>query len=282
MREWKLSFHTRSYWVHHKLDLFASVAAIKQVGFDAVEIAMPHLKSLNIATMSAGDRATFKRRFADLGIEIGSISGHSTICHEDRETREPEIAFFKRAFDFAADVGAGVVATHAMYRTHGPAGFYGPDPGESHRAFRLRSHPPVPPARRQFVLEILGECARHAESRGVIFGLEDFDPSPKQIWENMVREIDSPCLRLNLQVHHGTTPGAAARERRDIISHFHIKPPTEGAGFEGWSLGEYIDFINALDEIDFPRDYFTVEEHSELDPNVTAKQIHRYFRRLLE
>lgn len=60
-----------------------------------------------------------------------------------------------------------------------------------------------------------------------------------------------------------------------------MKPPTEGAGYEGWSLGEYIDFINALEEVNFPRDYFTIEEHSELDPHVTAERLHRYFRRLI-
>ena len=41
------------------------------------------------------------------------------------------------------------------------------------------------------------------------------------------------------------------------------------------------DEYNALDEVNFPRDYFTIEEHSELDPHLTAPRLERYFRRLL-
>jgi sugar phosphate isomerase/epimerase len=281
MPDWKLAFHTRSHWVHHRMDLHATAEALKQVGYDAVEIAMPHLKALGIDQMTAADRRAFRQRFADLGMEIAAISGHSTICHEDDAIRAAEVGFFKAALDFAADVGADIVNTHAMYRLVGPAGFLSPQPGESPRAFRDRSHPEVPPARRGFVLDVLADIARHAERRGVMAGLEDLDPSPAQFWEGLVREVASPGLRLNLQVHRGVTPSRALRERADIVSHFHMKPPTEGAGFEGWSLGEYIDFIAALEEIGYPRPYFTIEEHSQLDPNVTAPQLHRYFWRLL-
>jgi sugar phosphate isomerase/epimerase len=263
------------------MDLFATAAAIRQAGFDAVEISMPHLKSLGIEGMTSGDRAAFRRRFAELGLEIGAISGHSTVCHEQADVREPEVRFFKQALDFAADVGCAVVNTHAMYRIVGPPGFLRPEPGESYRAFRARVSPEPAPERRGFLLEVLGDLGRHAERRSVAVGLEDLDPSPAQFWERLIREIDSPGLRQNLQVHRGTTPGRAVRERGDILVHFHMKPPTEGAGYEGWSLGEYIDFIDALEEVSFPRDYFTVEEHSELDPHVTAPRLERYFRRLL-
>jgi len=281
VRDWKLAFHTRSHWVHHQMDLFATAEAIQKAGYDAVEISMPHLKSLDIANMGAGDRATFKRRFADLGLEIGAISGHSTVCHEQAAVRDPEVRFFKQALDFAADVGCQVVNTHAMYRVQGPPGFLRANPGESYRAFRARVYPEPPPHRRAFLLDVLGDLGRHAKSRGVAVGLEDLDHTPELFWEGLIREIDSPGLRQNLQVHKGTTPAAALRERADILVHFHMKPPTEGAGYEGWSLGEYIDFINALEEVNFPRDYFTIEEHSELDPHVTAERLHRYFRRLL-
>jgi sugar phosphate isomerase/epimerase len=263
------------------MDLFASAERIKAAGYDAVEIAMPHLKSLDIATMGHGDRRDVRERFAAIGLEVGSISGHSTICHEDESIRQPEVDFFKAALDFAADVGCQVVATHAMYRITGPPGFLRPEPGEGYKAFRARVYPEPKPERRGFILDVLGDIASHAESRGVIATLEDLDPSPVQYWENLIREIDSPGLRLNLQVHHGVTPAQAIRERRDIVMHFHMKPPTEGAGYEGWSLGEYIEFIQALHEIDFKRDYFTIEEHSELDPFVTAPRLERYFRRLL-
>ena len=282
MRDWKLAFHTRSHFVHHQMSLFESVAAIKEAGFDAVEISMPHLHSLKIAAMSAADRKAFCRRFAELEMEIAAISGHSTICHEDSQIREKELVFFKDAIDFAADVGADVVNTHAMYRQVGqPSGFFRPNPGERMRDFMRRSHGDPPPERRHFVLDILGELATHAARRGVFVGLEDLDPSPEMLWENMVREINSPGLRLNLQVRRGTTPAKAFRERVDIVRHFHILPPQEGAGFEGWSRGEYIEFIVALEELHYPRDYFTVEEHSDLDPNVTAPKIMRYFRQLL-
>ncbi|HLH74507.1 MAG TPA: sugar phosphate isomerase/epimerase family protein [Chloroflexota bacterium] len=282
MRDWKLAFHTRSHWVHHHMSLFDSVAAIREAGFDAVEISMPHLHSLKIETMSAADRQAFRRRFADLGMEIAAISGHSTICHEDDQIRQQELAFFKQAIDFAADVGAEVVNTHAMYRQVGqPTGFFRPEPGERMRDFMRRAHGDPPAERRGFVLDILGDLASHAARRGVFVGLEDLDPTPVMLWENLVREINSPGLRMNLQVRRGTTPAKAYRERADIVHHFHLLPPQEGAGFEGWSRGEYIEFISALEELSYPRDYFTIEEHSELDPNVTAPQIQRYFRQLL-
>lgn len=178
MRDWKLAFHTRSHWVHHQMDLFATAEAIQKAGYDAVEISMPHLKSLDIANMSAGDRATFKRRFADLGLEIGAISGHSTVCHEQAAVRDPEVRFFKQALDFAADVGCRVVNTHAMYRVQGPPGFLRANPGESYRAFRSRVYPEPPPHRRAFLLDVLGDLGRHARSRGVVVGLEDLDHTP--------------------------------------------------------------------------------------------------------
>jgi hypothetical protein len=91
----------------------------------------------------------------------------------------------------------------------------------------------------------------------------------------------SPALALNLQVMNRTTPGAALRERADIVRHFHIFGPLQGGGYEGWSRGEYIDFINALEEVNYPGEYFTIEESPELDPNETAPKTLRYFRQLL-
>jgi sugar phosphate isomerase/epimerase len=282
MREWKLAFHTRSYFFHHNMPLVDSIAAAQKVGFDAVEISMPHLKSLKIQEMKASDRKALRQKIADLGMAIVAISGHSTVCHEDPRIRAEEGAFFKAGLDFAADLGCDIVNTHAMYRRVGePAGFSRMEPGESLRQFMHRTREGVPTDRRGFLVDVLGDLAQHAATRGVIVGLEDLDPSPAQFWENIIREIGSPGLKQNLQALRGVTPGQAVRQRGDIICHFHMIPPREGAGFAGWSRGEYIDFINALEEVRYSRDYFTVEEHSELDPNETAPQILQYFRTLL-
>jgi sugar phosphate isomerase/epimerase len=282
MRDWKLSFHTRTPWYYNQQPVVGAAIALKKIGYDAIEICCPHLKALGVDRWNSAERTAFKQLLRATGIEVSALSGHSSICHEDNAPRAREHAFFRSVLDLASEMEVKVVNTHASYhRSVQPASFFQRQPGETGPAYRQRLRAETQPAldRRGFLLDVLGELAAYATQRSVVIGLEDLDPSPAQFWENIIREIGSPGLKLNFQASRGVTPGKALRERADIVGHFHLVPPAE---YQGWSRGEYIDFINALEEINYSGDYFTIEEQDpNNDLNATGPRHLRYFWELL-
>ena len=278
---WKVSFHTRSFMVHHGLDVYQSAKKIAEFGYEAIEICRPHLNQLLEDLTSAADRKVFREKVAGFGLEIAAISGHASVCHGDAEKRQIEIESYKRALDFASDVGAPIVNTFCKWlspdiETFG-ASAWGARISLLERALLLERGEPE--QHQQLITDVLGELADYAESRGVWVGVEDLDPTPSAFWANLIRAINSPGLWMNMQCLYGATPAETLRTRGDVVKHFHLLPPQESYGFSGWSRGEYIDFINALQEVGY-QGYFQIEEHSTLDPEVTCPQILDYFRRL--
>ncbi len=278
---WKMSFHTRSFMFHHRDDVYVSAEKIAGFGYEAIEICRPHLNQLLGEAISSADRRAFRDRISGYGLEIAAISGHASVGHGDPERRKAEIESYKRALDFAADVGAPIVNTLGKWTPPRVTTFgqmdWSPQLTPAQHAQLIERGQPE--AHRQLIMDVIGDLAEYAESRGTCVGLEDFDPGPRAFWANLIREINSPALWMNMQCLYGETPGEAIRKRRDVVKHFHLLPPQEGYGYSGWSRGEYIDFINALREIGY-RGYFQIEEHSNLDPDVTCPQIFDYFRRL--
>jgi len=278
---WKLSFHSRTFWLTREISLDQTMRTLAELGYDAVEICRPHLNTLNIGEMDAAERKAFQRRVAGYGIEISAVGGYAAICHEDADRRLLAIEAFKEAVDFAADIEVELVTTHTSYA---PAQF---PPGSENlapiRRNRLAKNMLHQPQVRRFVVGVLGELATYAEKRGVVMVLDDHDPSPAMFYSSVVREISSPALGMNLQVMHGERPADAVRRRPDVIRSIHVEPPQ---GIGSWSIESYIELINALKSIGY-KGYFTVEEHGgsedfrQIDPEQNARRYLRYFDYLM-
>lgn len=278
---WKLSFHSRTFWLTREVSLDEAMRKLAEIGYDALEVCRPHLNTLNIGEMSAAERKAFKRKAEGYGIEISAIGGYAAICHEDPAVQLPAIKSLKEAMDFAADIGVELVTTHTTYvPAQFPPGAEAWTPLRRRRFVQSMIHQPRV---RRFVVGVLSELAKYAEQRGVVIALDDHDPSPAMFYSSVVREIGSPALGLNLQVTYGETPADAVRRRPDVIRNIHVEPPQ---GIGSWCLESYIDFINALKGIGY-EGYFTIEEHysseefRRMDPEENAKRGFKYFTHLL-
>jgi sugar phosphate isomerase/epimerase len=168
-----------------KLPADEALDAIARIGYQAVELTVLPGYTTDLDLLDAATRRDLLRRITALGLALPAIAGHSNLLAEDPDEYARVRSRLRAAIDLAVDL-----ATDA-----GPPALNTTTGGRPDRWEALQSR----------LVERLGDLVQYAAERNVVLAIEPhvgaaLDRPERVLW--LLREIDSPYLRLNLDFSH--------------------------------------------------------------------------------
>jgi sugar phosphate isomerase/epimerase len=294
-KDWKmkLGLYTITYlglWYRGEaLSLPDAIKRAKRYGYDGLEIdgKRPHGSPLD---WPAG-RCRELRSLADgEGIEIFGVAANNDFSNPVPEVREAQVCYVRDLARMTSDLGARTlrvflawwgVTRHPQLATYDIAEGFWPIVHEKFSAEEIWA----------WCREALIECARYAGDAGVTLALQNHRPVIRDHHDvlRMVREVDSPHLKVSLDVPLMPDKSAAAIRQAakevgalQVLSHFggEFERRADGSirGFErnDGVIGQdtsvyYRDFVRAMNEIGY-KGYMSYELCHQL-PVVNGKTV---------
>jgi sugar phosphate isomerase/epimerase len=184
--------------------------AIARIGYQAVELTVLPGYTTDLALLDRGARQHLGSFIASLGLELPAIAGHSNLLTDDPEEYARVRARLREAIDLCVDL-----ATEA-----GPPALNTTTGGRPDRWEALRKR----------LVERAGDLVEYAAGRGVTVAIEPhvgaaLDRPERVLW--LLRTIDSPHLRLNLDFSHFEAVGLPMEQTVAALAphsvHTHVK-----------------------------------------------------------
>lgn len=236
---------------------FADVCrAASEAGYTGVEVA-PFTLATMAGQVSRDQRCAMRAAAGEAGVEIVGLhwllaqTEGFHINHPDPAVREATVSYMIDLADLCGDLGGTIMVFGSPKQRSVCEGL----------AYREAWN---------YAVDALGKVARALEERGVVLCLEPLAPEETDFLNTaaeaarMVREINSPCLRLLLDVKAMSSESISIpdliRANASLLTHFHANDANKrgpgfgdtdfgpiGAalreiGYQGWVSVEVFDF----------------------------------------
>lgn len=182
---------------------------IKDLGFDAVQIPILNLDSLDPAWLGVAVADAGLRCFISAGLKP-----QTDVTSPDDATRSRGIQYLKRCVAVANELGCSFLS------------------GSFHSVFGMKSEDPVGEAEWERSAACLREVARDADRRGMDIALEPINRYESFVVNTcaqamrMISLIGEPNVKVQLDTFHMNIeeedPVAAIRQAGDSLVHFHV------------------------------------------------------------
>jgi sugar phosphate isomerase/epimerase len=221
------------------------IPELARIGYTAIAISVipsygiggkrvPNAAALE--TLTAEDRRRIKRELEQRNIELPSVVGNASVVEEDVGRNREQLDRLRAAIDFAVEVKPKTQADLPTMNT-GTGG--GTDEFE---------------AKRQLMVDRLGELADYAGRRGVTIAIEPhvgnaIDRPERAEW--LIQAVNSPHVRLDLDISHfevaafpmedvmrRLVPISASMEIKDQNMKFAGEPERTGWRIAGNGVGK--------------------------------------------
>lgn len=250
----QLGIHAMAWTPHWSNSTLSLIDRVASLGLDFIEIPLMGIEDV--------DPAAIHRRVQDAGIGVVTstvLSDETDITAADPAIRRAGIEYLRRCVDSTAAMGAPQLSG-VIYCSHG----------------KLPSERPTDEIWKRSA-DCLGEVAEHAESAGVLVGIE-----PVNRYESPLINTCSQAIQLadmighsNVKIHLDTyhmnieekdwrTPVLAAGDR---LCHFHLCE--NDRGIPGTGLVDWQALFDALAAIDY-RGYAALESFVDVSPDMVA------------
>ena len=223
-------------WSMAKVPYQDFIPGLHEIGFTAIAISVVPGYTIGgefvenagaLDRFSRDDRAAIKRGFEERGLELPSVIGNQSLVLDDPDANAQAMQRLRNAIDACVELC--------------PAGQDVPtmNTGTAGRTGDLE-------AKREMIVQRLGELARYAEQRGVVVCIEPHVGGAVDTLERaefVVQAVNSPALRLDFDVSHFEVVGvpmddsvprlmplAGAAEIKDQ----HFRYCDEGEAPAGW------------------------------------------------
>jgi sugar phosphate isomerase/epimerase len=227
-----------STWGMPHVPVDAALAGIAEIGYSAVELTVIPGYTTALERLDADERRRIRNLLARHGLDLPAIAGHTSLLAADPDAVRAGMARLKATADLAVDLAVGQTPPALNTTTGGP-----PDRWEE-----LQDR----------LLERVGELVLHAKGRGVVVAIEPhvgaaLDRPERVLW--LLREIDSPWLRVNLDFSHFEAAGLPMEECVSALApytvHTHVKDvrgraPAHEFLIPGEGGFDYPGFLRAL------------------------------------
>ena len=210
------------------------------LGFDGVEIAVVRGFPTELDTLDAAERRRIRRLLDGHGLDLTAVGGHASLLSLEADAHAESWRRLTGAVDLCVDW----------------AGPQGPPVLDS----ILGSSPETWECGEELVLERLGEIVDYCSTRGVVLALEPhvgdgLCEQPEKIVE-LLRQVDSPYLRLNFDISHFEISGIATARSVGLLApwaaHTHVKDqrgrvPEYEFLIPGEGPFDYCDYLRRMD-----------------------------------
>lgn len=198
-----------STWGMPTLPIDDALAAIAAIGYRAVELTVIPGYTTALERLDAGERRRIRELLDRHRLDLPAVAGHTSLLHDDPDAHAAAMARLKQTADLCADLATA--APPALNTTTG---------GPPERWGELRGR----------MVERLGELVEYAGARGVVVAIEPHVGAaldrPERVLQ-IVREIASPWLRVNLDFSHFEAAGlpmeASVAALVPYTVHTHVK-----------------------------------------------------------
>jgi sugar phosphate isomerase/epimerase len=199
-----------STWGMPRVPIDDALDAIARIGYDAVELTVLPGYSADLDVLDTAARRHLRERLAGLGLALPAVAGHSNLLSDDPTAYRQAANRLGAAVDLCVDLAGG----------EGPPALNTTAGGTPERWEELRER----------LVDRLGELVTYAAERGVVVAIEPhvgaaLDRPERALW--LLRAIDSPWLRLNLDHSHFEAAGLAMTETVPALGphsvHTHVK-----------------------------------------------------------
>lgn len=203
----KLSYST---WGMPHVPIEAAVAHCASLGFDGLELAVIPGWSTDAAGLDGAERRRIRDLYDHHGLDICGLSGNVSLLADTEEAHRDAIDRFHSYLELAAELQHS--ADHLIVTTTSAGKAEAWD------------------ARRQELVDILGQVAEHAAGLGVRVGIEPHVGTALRtpydvLW--VVREVDHPALTVHFDISHFNVQGL---DMDDVVAtlaphslHTHVK-----------------------------------------------------------
>ena len=252
----KIGFRTATFY---KWGLDRTLQTLAQAGYDGVDIALEHPDTNPILLKDPQKVDQVRRMIADAGLELVAVSWHIG-CNPES---------ISHTMDIAQQMGANLVITNGD-----------PIPLAGAKAEWPRT------------VERIRKLAELAEKKGLILALEpDFVPgftiASSAEFERLADEVDSPCLKLNLDINHAAISDddflASIRRLRQYLVGLHLSDSRNRVHehlIPGQGELDWLQIRSTLDEIGFDG-YCVIDIFDDFDtPGRTATESLQALKRM--
>ncbi len=226
-------------WGMPSVPLEQAVPRLAAMGYQGVEIAVIPRFVTELSTLDAERRRAIRRLFDDHKMAITAVAAHSDITNVEGDDLDANLRRLHGAIELAAEWAR---------------------PGQPGIVVSLvGGHPDQWEERRGALVERVGALDRYAAERGVTYALElhigtALDLPDKLLW--LMREINSPTLRMNYDQSHTETMGIPISECVPVLAplsvHTHVKDqrglwPNHEFLTPGEGPFNYVEYLRAMD-----------------------------------
>jgi len=199
-----------STWGMPRLPIDTALEHLAGLGFDGVEITVIPGYTTELDTLDATERRRIRRLLVEYNLALPAIAGHRSVLAREATAHAENWRRLTGAVELCVD-WAGQDGPPALDTTLGS----GPGDWNGHE---------------DFILERLGTLVDYCASRQVILALEPhvgdgMNQPEKVLW--LLREIDSPYLKLNFDISHFEVQGLPTEETVAALAphaaHTHVK-----------------------------------------------------------
>jgi D-psicose/D-tagatose/L-ribulose 3-epimerase len=238
----------------------SDVDAVRAAGFDYIE-----LRTAEIANLSDADYDRFVERMKVNGFPVPTtyqfILGKMKITGPDIN-KDEEIAYFRKALDRVAKLGAHTVVVGSGTARQYPEGFSKED------AFRQ-------------LVDFFKRLAPEARSRNIVIAIEPLRREESNIINSMgeglqlVETVNDPNIQLNLDFYHLESEKedpAIILKAANYIAHVHMANPIGRVFPLRWDEYNYAPFFENLRKIGYDKE-ISVEASTKDFPSEAPRAI---------
>lgn len=243
----KLGYST---WGMPRVEMDKAVPHLASLGYDGIEITVIPGYTTELGTLDTGERRRIRGLFAQHGVEMPAIAGHTSLLDPDVRQHAANMKRLKATVELAADLATGGLAP-CLDTT--PGG-------------RSEDWPDV----RDRLLNEVGDLVDFGARHGVVIAMEPhigccLCDVERTLW--LLERIDAPYLKLNYDISHFDVAGVPTAESVAALAphtvHTHVKDQRGTTpDFEFLIPGEgdfdYVEYLDAMKAAGYD-DYITVE-----------------------
>lgn len=266
-------------WGMAQVPVRVFVPFLARLGYRGLELVVIPGYTTELISMDSSERRRIARMLYDHQLELPAIAAQTSIIDLEPEVAARHHKYLTDAIDLAVewaqDAGPPAVDTTVGGK---------PDDWDS---------------KRELLFERMGALVRYAEQRGVVIAAKPhidsmLNTSARTL--ELLQAINSPCLKLNLDISHFHVQGMSIDESVAVLAphtvHTHIKDKRGVApDFEFVIPGEgeldYVHYLRAMRAAGYD-DYITakisntVQQRPNYDPLQVASQTYRVLARAFE
>ncbi|UCH02580.1 MAG: sugar phosphate isomerase/epimerase [Candidatus Bathyarchaeota archaeon] len=243
----KLGYST---WGMPTVSVATSFKYLADLGFDGVELTVIPGYTTELRKLNTRERRHIQQLLSQHRLMLSAISAHSNLVSHDHETYTTNVTRLKGAIDLAAELAQDKIVPVVISTS-----------GNSLQKWD---------AIKDLLVERTRKIVEYAETQHVTFAVEPhigavIDTPQKML--QLLKFVDSPHLKVNLDISHFDVMGLSNEETIDVLEsyivHTHVKDqcghvPDFEFRIPGEGTFDYVQYLKALRNANYDG-FITVE-----------------------